>query len=416
MFCTYCGQEISDKAQYCHFCGASVFGAAGRNNGNCQAYSEDFFNEREKASALHRLIVILSGGYLSFNIVVLMAQWIMVSFVGVSKSVFLLPGLSGIVGIILLISIVMIYSRHKSSAQTVSEILFRYAITAIAGWIVNSLIIWVDHFVLGILGRRADYYYNVEYDIYAYYPRIPYLFLYLLGFVSLAGGIFLLRRKSSDKAHSVGKGVLGIILGAILGGECIILLFQHHYILGVVFLGNLVLSLLLGFCVHSVKIGVHIAYYVVAVFMNVVCTMFIHVEFIRGAVHPGWFTDSVAIIAPFTVLLPLISFGRGRFCPTLSDRNTRLGAERFDSTYQVKQPIASDAPIGSPKDSSSFGYAVLGFFVPMAGLVLYLVWRDTLPFRAKSVGKGALVATILNVVGGVVICVLYIVVVVKWFT
>lgn len=51
-------------------------------------------------------------------------------------------------------------------------------------------------------------------------------------------------------------------------------------------------------------------------------------------------------------------------------------------------------------DSSSAGWAVLGFFIPLVGLILYLVWKDELPLRAKSVGKGALVSVIVNVVIG----------------
>lgn len=51
-------------------------------------------------------------------------------------------------------------------------------------------------------------------------------------------------------------------------------------------------------------------------------------------------------------------------------------------------------------DSSSAGWAVLGFLFPLIGLILYLVWKDELPLRAKSVGKGALVSVIVNVVIG----------------
>lgn len=51
-------------------------------------------------------------------------------------------------------------------------------------------------------------------------------------------------------------------------------------------------------------------------------------------------------------------------------------------------------------DSSSAGWAVLGFLIPLVGLILYLVWKDELPLRAKSVGKGALVSVIVNVVIG----------------
>lgn len=50
------------------------------------------------------------------------------------------------------------------------------------------------------------------------------------------------------------------------------------------------------------------------------------------------------------------------------------------------------------QDGKSFGFAVLGFFVPVAGLILYLLWKDTTPLKAKSAGKGALISTILYVI------------------
>lgn len=46
------------------------------------------------------------------------------------------------------------------------------------------------------------------------------------------------------------------------------------------------------------------------------------------------------------------------------------------------------------EDASSVGYAILGFFFPIVGLILYLVWKDSFPLRAKSAGKGALISVI----------------------
>ncbi len=50
------------------------------------------------------------------------------------------------------------------------------------------------------------------------------------------------------------------------------------------------------------------------------------------------------------------------------------------------------------EDSSGFGWAVLGFFIPIVGLILYLVWKNEYPMRARSAGKGALVSVILGVI------------------
>lgn len=62
-------------------------------------------------------------------------------------------------------------------------------------------------------------------------------------------------------------------------------------------------------------------------------------------------------------------------------------------------------------DESSVGYAILCFFFPIVGLILYLVWKDDYPKRAKSCGKGALVAVILYAVF-VVLYILFIIVLV----
>lgn len=58
-------------------------------------------------------------------------------------------------------------------------------------------------------------------------------------------------------------------------------------------------------------------------------------------------------------------------------------------TQEHMNPIS-----GGVIDAPSFGYAVLGFLFPMVGLILYLVWREQTPLRAKSAGKGALVGAI----------------------
>lgn len=50
------------------------------------------------------------------------------------------------------------------------------------------------------------------------------------------------------------------------------------------------------------------------------------------------------------------------------------------------------------EDKKSFGWALLGFLVPVAGLVLYLVWKDKTPLKAKSAGKGALISVIVSVI------------------
>ena len=71
-------------------------------------------------------------------------------------------------------------------------------------------------------------------------------------------------------------------------------------------------------------------------------------------------------------------------------------------------PAAQPAPYPVERDESSFGYGVLSFLFPLVGLILYLVWHDTTPLKAKSCGIGALIGFISGVVLTVVFIALYV--------
>lgn len=47
--------------------------------------------------------------------------------------------------------------------------------------------------------------------------------------------------------------------------------------------------------------------------------------------------------------------------------------------------------VSQANDEGGFCWSILGFFIPIAGLVLYLVWKNEKPKTAKAAGKGALV-------------------------
>ena len=61
------------------------------------------------------------------------------------------------------------------------------------------------------------------------------------------------------------------------------------------------------------------------------------------------------------------------------------------------------------EDSSSFGFAILGFFIPIVGLILFLIYEGKKPKRAKSVGKGALIGFITKIVISIILVILYVV-------
>ncbi len=71
--------------------------------------------------------------------------------------------------------------------------------------------------------------------------------------------------------------------------------------------------------------------------------------------------------------------------------------------YYQQPPYPYYQPQPNPNDAKSGGFAALCFFFPIVGLILFIVWHDTLPLRAKSCGKGAL-AGVITYVCIVIIC------------
>lgn len=49
-------------------------------------------------------------------------------------------------------------------------------------------------------------------------------------------------------------------------------------------------------------------------------------------------------------------------------------------------------------DNGGIGWGLLGCCIPIVGLILFLVWKDTKPNTAKAAGIGALVSVIISVV------------------
>ncbi len=74
---------------------------------------------------------------------------------------------------------------------------------------------------------------------------------------------------------------------------------------------------------------------------------------------------------------------------------------------QCKKEIADEAVIctgcGCKQNNSAvnakggIGWWLLGFFVPVAGLILFGIWREQYPKKAKSCGWGALISLILMI-------------------
>ena len=59
--------------------------------------------------------------------------------------------------------------------------------------------------------------------------------------------------------------------------------------------------------------------------------------------------------------------------------------------------------VSNQDDKPSFGFAFLSFLIPLVGLILFIVWNNTYPRKAKSCGTGALIGFIIGIVFSIVI-------------
>ena len=81
-----------------------------------------------------------------------------------------------------------------------------------------------------------------------------------------------------------------------------------------------------------------------------------------------------------------------QFCPNCGEPQS---TGSYNPAYSSQRPT-------DPNDSDSFGWAILGFVVPVVGLILYLIWAQTRPKSAKMVGLGALVGFIFSIVVSII--------------
>lgn len=58
----------------------------------------------------------------------------------------------------------------------------------------------------------------------------------------------------------------------------------------------------------------------------------------------------------------------------------------------------SNSYLQNKKDKYSIGFNILAFFVPIVGLILFLIWKDETPKKAKGIGISALVGYILSII------------------
>ena len=78
-------------------------------------------------------------------------------------------------------------------------------------------------------------------------------------------------------------------------------------------------------------------------------------------------------------------------CGAKIQKNSEFCSECGNS---VKESTSNEVNTNS---GSSIGWGILGFFIPMVGLILFLVWKNDRPSDAKAAGIGALINVVLGI-------------------
>ncbi len=93
------------------------------------------------------------------------------------------------------------------------------------------------------------------------------------------------------------------------------------------------------------------------------------------------------------------------FCANCGQQISDNAVTCFHCGCQTGNSVNNNANIQKStvvSDSSSFGWSLLGFFVPIVGIILWLVWRKETPLKAKSAGMGALISIILSIIFAII--------------
>lgn len=86
--------------------------------------------------------------------------------------------------------------------------------------------------------------------------------------------------------------------------------------------------------------------------------------------------------------------------PNMNPQPNQQYNQQYNQPPYHQQPNAYgyNPNMQNPDDQPSTALNVIAFFVPIVGLILYLLWKDQYPRKAKKIGKAALISFIIGVV------------------
>lgn len=83
-----------------------------------------------------------------------------------------------------------------------------------------------------------------------------------------------------------------------------------------------------------------------------------------------------------------------RYCPNCGKEVDPKAVVCPNCGVALPAPVTNNQVVNAQSDTGSVGWAFLGFFIPIVGLILYIIWRNSEPNNAKKAGLGALISVI----------------------
>ena len=78
-----------------------------------------------------------------------------------------------------------------------------------------------------------------------------------------------------------------------------------------------------------------------------------------------------------------------------------------DVCLKCGKAVATTQSGGAVVDNGGFLWGLLGFCVPVVGLILFLIWKDEKPLTAKAAGIGALISVGVGILYYIIVIIVF---------
>lgn len=90
--------------------------------------------------------------------------------------------------------------------------------------------------------------------------------------------------------------------------------------------------------------------------------------------------------------------GDAKFCPYCGTQIDGTNMNQQGGYQPLNHQSYNQNVYARPDDESNFAFSILSFFIPIVGLILYLIWNKEYPLKAKSCLHGLIAGVVVYVV------------------